>query len=739
MARLHDALKNTNYTGHDLEIFVIRILFCLYAEDTGIFNNYQFTDFIKRNSEDNPQNLGYQIQSLFRILNQKPEDRQTNLTEEQKKFPYVNGKLFEEQIIPPAFNNEIYNELVHACNFDWSTISPSIFGSLFQYVIEPENRRNLGAHYTSEANILKVINSLFMTDLWKEFNKIKNNNGKLKKFHEKIGNLKFFDPACGCGNFLIVSYRELRLLEYEILKILINADEQVHFSPGTLTKIKIDHFYGIEIEEFPARIAQVAMWFIEHQMNLKYETLDIHSDNLPLKSSLNIYNENALRTDWTKILHPSSNVYVLGNPPFVGARLQSSSQKADMKLIFKGFKRYNDLDYVTCWYKKALDYIQDTNIECAFVSTNSICQGQQVNILWKQLHDKYNFYINFAHQTFGWDNEAKNAAGVYVIIVGFSLKERKNKIIYHYKKYNSLIPDYTPVKHINSYLLNYKEIFVNSSRSPLCEVPKPAFGSMPNDNGNFLFSLSEKNRFLSEEPGAKKYFKEFLSAKKYLNNEKRYCLWLDNITPTELKNLPKTFQRVMNVKEKRLESTREATKELAKFPEKFGEIRQPNTNYILIPRVSSGNREYIPMSFFNKDKIVGDTCLFVASDDLSIFGILTSKMHMAWVNYVGGKLKGDYRYSNTLVYNTFPFPEKFSMKKKDVVRIKAQNVLDIRDNFPNESLSNLYDPNLMPPVLKKAHHELDKAVDKLYNPKPFKDDNDRMRLLFKKYENLVNN
>ena len=381
LAELHDALEKTNYTGHELEIFIIRILFCLYAEDTRIFNNYQFEDFIKNNGKEHPQKLGQEIQLLFRIMNQKEDERQTILTEEQKAFPYVNGKLFEEQIVPPAFNREIYNKLIEACNFDWSQISPSIFGSLFQYVINPEERRNFGNHYTSESNIIKMINSLFMNELWEEFKKTRRSKVKLERLHEKIGNLKFFDSACGCGNFLIVPYRELRLLEFEIIKILKKYDDtsfQTHFSFDKLTKIKIDHFYGIEIEEFPARIAQVAMWFIEHQMNLKYETLNIHQDNLPLKSSLNIVNDNTLRMDWTEFLKPPHEVYILGNPPFVGSRNQTKKQKEDMKIVFNKMKRIGLLDYVSAWYRKTAKYIQNTNIEITFVSTNIICQGDQV-------------------------------------------------------------------------------------------------------------------------------------------------------------------------------------------------------------------------------------------------------------------------------------------------------------------------------------------------------------------------
>ena len=739
MADLHDSLKETNYTGHNLEVFIIRILFCLYAEDTGIFNNHQFTNFVKRNGEDNPQKLGEDIQLLFRIMNQKEEERQIILTDEQNSFPYVNGKLFEEQIIPPAFNQSIYNKLVKACHFDWSSISPSIFGSLVQYVIKPEERRNLGAHYTSEENIKKVIDSLFLDELWKLFNESKHSNVKLKRLHEKIGSLKFLDPACGCGNFLIVTYKELRLLEYEILKILKNENDgtrQTHFSFDKLTKIRIDNFYGIEIEEFPSRVAQVAMWFIEHQMNLMYETLDIHQDNLPLKSSLNIYHGNALRMDWKEIIEPTNNLYILGNPPFAGKQEQNQQQKNEMKNIFKGYKNIGKLDYVTAWYKKAAEYIQNTDIECAFVSTNSICQGEQVEILWKKLKKETNIVFNFVHQTFKWSNEAKNNAGVYVIIIGFSIKERKIKKIFNYKKPNSTIPDEKIVKQINSYLVESDEIYIKSLRKPLSNVPEMTFGSMPNDGGNLLLTEEEKNNLILNEPESQLFIKKLISAKEYLNNENRFCLWLKDITPSQLSNCPIVKEKIQKVKEHRLNSSREATKKLARYPQIFGEDRQPNNDYILIPLTTSENREYIPISIMNKNIISNNTNGIVNTNDKYIFGILTSKMHMVWMKYVCGRLKGDYRYSISLVYNNFPFPKNISENNKNEIRMSVDKILRIRQKYADESLSNLYNPLLMPIDLKKSHEKLDKLVDKSYGNKKFKNENDRIEFLFKKYKEI---
>ena len=741
MADLHDSLKETNYKGHQLEIFIIRILFCLYAEDTGIFNNYQFTDFVKRYGSDNPQDLGQKIQFLFRVLNQKETERQTINADDINDFPYVNGKLFEEQIIPPSFNQAIYNKLVRACYFDWSSISPSIFGSLFQYVIEPENRRNLGAHYTSESNILKVINTLFMDELWLEFEKSKRSNRKLRNLHEKIGELKFFDPACGCGNFLIVAYRELRLLEYEILKILKNDSEdntrQTYFEAGLFTKIKISSFYGIEIEEFPSRIAQVAMWFIEHQMNLMYETLDIHKDNLPLKSSLNIHNKNALELDWGEILPPNDNVYVFGNPPFVGKQEQSDKQKEEMKEVFKGFKKVGSLDYVAAWYKKACEYIENTGIEVAFVSTNSICQGEQVAILWQQLKQRHDIKINFAHQTFKWSNEAKNNAGVYVVIVGFSLNDRKEKIIFTYGKPNSEIPNYSIAEKINSYLVEGEEVFVKSMRKPLCDVDKMFLGSIPRDGGNLILSPDEKEKLIKNESLSEKYIRPLIGARQYLNNEKRYCLWLEDVLPSELQKMPLVLNRVNDVKAFRLESPREQTRNLAKYPTLFAEIRQPKTDYILVPLTTSENRDYVPIGFMDKDIIVNNSVSVIESDDLLLFAVLTSKMHMTWMRYVCGRLESRYRYSASIVYNNFPFPEKISEQLSDKIIKTSENLLEIREKYSSERLADLYNPILMPNDLRKCHEQLDNLIDKTYRNKKFIDDNDRMNFLFKKYSELI--
>lgn len=749
MAKLHDALKENNYPEEDLEQFLTRLLFCLYAEDTGIFNKFQFRDYIFGRTNDdliraetNFERTGEKIIHLFRTLDKAPEDRQTNLSSVLMDFPYVNGNLFSRKLDTPSFNRKMFHDLKEACDFNWADISPAIFGSLFQYVIDEEVRRQQGAHYTDESNVMKVVNSLFLNNLWKEFNSAGNNIHKLTVLRDKLGALRFLDPACGCGNFLIIAYRELRLLELEILKkILYGGTSQRRLSSDKISVIRVENFYGIEFSDSAVNIAKIAMWFIEHQMNLKFDSINYHESNLPLKSEANIVKANALRIDWADVLPPSNNVYVLGNPPFAGKKQQSKPQKADMKYVYEEnladgeskFKNYNNLDYVTAWYKKALDYIDGTNIEVAFVSTNSICQGEQVPILWKQLHERYDFCINFAHKTFRWSNEAERNAGVFVIIIGFSKKERESKYLFTYETPNSKF-EALKVKNINSYLIDYDDLIIDSRTNPISDVLPIKFGNMPNDNGNFLLSKEEMLNLVNDEPEAKKYIKKFIGAKEYINGIEKYCLWLKDCEPADLIHLNNVKARVEGVRNHRLNSTRDRTRELANYPCLFAEIRQDDeSDYVVIPRVSSEGREYIPMGFCGSDSIVGDSCLFVNNASLYDFGILTSKMHMTWVSYVCGRLKGDYRYSNKIVYNNYPFPTDVSENNRSKVIEHSQAVLDIRDRYSRSSLADLYNLLLMPSDLRKAHDNLDKAVDKCYRSKKFKDELDRMKFLFDLY------
>lgn len=735
MGKLHDKLKENGYEGHDLEVYLVRLLFCLFADDTGIFEKDIFLDFIQNRTSSDGSDLAARLTELFQVLNTPEEKRPKTLDDSLSIFPYINGKLFEEQLLVASFDREMRRILFESCYLDWGKVSPAIFGSLFQSVMDPELRRDLGAHYTSEKNILKLINQLFMDELWEKFHKSKKNINRLKQFHDKIADLKFFDPACGCGNFLIIAYRELRLLEIEIIKILYSRSDgeiQQSFHIQEISRIDVDSFYGIEIEEFPARITEVSMWMMDHLMNRELSiAIGYYYTRLPLNNAANIIIENALRVDWEKLVPKDKIHYIIGNPPFGGKQRQSNIQKEDMRLVFNGLKNYGVLDYVSAWYFKAAQYIQESTITVAFVSTNSITQGEQVSILWDELFNNYHVKIHFAHKTFKWTNEASGKAAVYVIIIGFSIFDLKKKFIFEYESPTS-DPHELKVKNINPYLVEGDDLTVSSRRTSICDVPEIKFGSMPNDGGNLLLSPLQKIELLKEEPNAAKYVKPLISAKQYLNGDERWCLWLKDSNPSELRKLPKIMERVQKVREHRLDSKRKSTRQLAEYPTLFGEDRQPNSDYVLIPLTSSENRKYIPISFFNKDFIVNNTCAVIPNANLYHFGILMSGMHMTWVKYVCGRLKGDFRYSNNIVYNNFPWPENPSDKHIKVIQDKSQKILDVRDEFKSNSLADLYDSILMPPKLRKAHNELDNAVDKAYGKK-FNNDSMRMKLLFELY------
>ncbi len=735
MGKFHDRLKEIGYDGHPLEVYLVRILFCLFAEDTAIFNKQQFQDYIEQRTNEDGSDLAGKLQELFQVLNTPVDKRFKTLDEQLNDFPYVNGKLFEENLSIASFDAKMRQSLLECCYIDWSRISPAIFGAMFQSVMNPEERRNLGAHYTSEKNILKLIKPLFLDDLWNEFETVKNNESKLTAFHEKISRLKFLDPACGCGNFLVITYRELRLLELEILRTLNkNDDRQLRTTIDDIVLLDVDMMYGIECEEFPAQIAQVAMWLIDHQMNLLIGSeFGQYFARLPLKKSANIVHSNALRIDWESVVPKSELSYILGNPPFIGKHLQSKEQSEDTELIFNDIKGAGVLDYVACWYIKAAKYIQNTEIKVAFVSTNSISQGEQVGILWNEMFNKYTIKIHFAHRTFKWNNEAKGVAAVFVVIIGFANIDINSKLLYEYENPNSEAHE-LKVKNLNPYLIEGSEITIIKRNSPISVVPEMFKGSQPTDGGNLLMNDDEKNELLKYEPAATKYIKPFMSAREFLNKENRWCLWLVDVKPDELKKMPLVLKRIDEVKKMRLDSTKAATIKWADFPALFSENRQPKSNYILIPRHSSENRKYIPFGFFTPEYIVGDSCSSIPDATLFHFGVLTSLMHMTWVNYVCGRIKSDFRYSNDIVYNNFPWPENPAEKNKKLVEDKAQAVLDVRKEFPGSSLADLYDPLTMPPKLVKAHNELDKAVDLCYRSQPFANETKRIEFLFELYE-----
>lgn len=728
MGKLHDKLEESGYEGHSLEVFLVRLLFCLFADDTGIFEKDTFKEAIEVKTNEDGSDLGSWLAQFFQVLNTTQEKRLKNLDEHLSLFPYVNGKLFEEPLPISAFNSRMREILLECSALDWGKISPAIFGSMFQSVMNPEERRNLGAHYTSEKNILKLIKPLFLDELQDEFSKIKQNKKKLVEFHQKLGTLKFLDPACGCGNFLIITYRELRLLELEVLKILYGKQQVTTIE--NIMHVEVDQFYGIEYDEFPARIAEVAMWLMDHQMNLLVsEAFGLYYARLPLRKSATIVHGNALRTDWEQVVPKTELSYILGNPPFVGSRTMSREQKTEMKEVFNGLKGIGDLDYVAAWYKLSFEYLLGTNIKCAFVSTNSITQGLQVSVLWKDLIER-GLSINFAHTTFKWNNEAKGKAAVYCVIVGFSNLNEKEKKLFIYEDVSGE-PYLQIVKVINPFLVAAKNLFLNSRSKPVSNIPNMVFGNMPADGGRFLFTDEEKILFVNNFPCSNNFFKPLISAREFLNAEKRWCLWLKNAKPNELKSCPPILDRIKEVKAIREKSSRP---HLASIPNLFAQITQPDkSDFLLIPRHTSERRKYIPLGFFDDSNIAHDSCLIVPNATLYHFGHLTSEMHMAWVKYTCGRLESRFRYSKDIVYNNYPWPKEPSEKNKKNVESKAQKVLDVRAEFPTSSLADLYDPLTMPPKLVKAHQELDKAVDLCYRPQPFTSETARIEFLFDLY------
>ena len=721
MGKLHDKLKDVGYDGHPLELFLVRLLFLGFAEDTSIFEKRAFLEFLENKTSEDGSDLGSKLTELFQVLNTPFEKRLKNLDESLATFPYVNGKLFEEFLPIPSFDSKMREILLECCYLDWSKISPAIFGSLFQSIMDKEHRRNLGAHYTSEANILKLIRPLFLDELYEKFEKVKKNKKQLAEFHKELSTLHFLDPACGSGNFLIIAYRELRILELEILKILYSENV---LDISSIVWCDVDQFHGIEVEEFPAQIAQVAMWLIDHQMNMMIsEHFGQYFVRLPLNKSANIVHANSLQISWEDVISKEKLTYILGNPPFIGERYQSKQQRLDLENLFNAKVK---LDYVTAWYLKASRYIQDTKIKVAFVSTNSIVQGEQISILWKPLFENYKIKIHFAHQTFNWSNEAKSNAAVYVVIIGFASFDITNKKIFEYENINEE-PFEKEAKNINPYLVDSNDFFIEKRSKPLCNVTKMQTGSRANDQGKLLFSEDEKNEFIQKEPLSEKYFRQVMGAKEFINSIPRFALWLEDVNPSELRQMKYVLQIIEDIKKFR-----------DKTPHLFGSIRNPKHNYLFIPQMSSQRREYIPIGFLNKSIIPLDPHFVIDKATLYDFGILTSKFHMVWVDYVCGRLKSDYRYSNSIVYNNYPFPKNVSEKQKKAVEEKAQNVLNIRSQFSDCSLADLYDPLSMPPNLKKAHQELDKAVDNCYGSKLFKNDKERIEFLFGLYEEYLN-
>lgn len=726
-------------TLKSLNMLCVRLVFCLYAEDAGIFGKrLMFHDYLSRFET---RDLRRALIDLFRVLDTKVENRDPYMEEELAQFPYVNGGLFaNEDIEIPNLNDTVKELLLSKASedFDWSEISPTIFGAVFESTLNPETRRSGGMHYTSIENIHKVIDPLFLDSLTEELQEIKQisviktKKKRLEEFQNKLASLKFLDPACGSGNFLTETYLSLRKLENETISELTGG--QILFGDESISPIKVSigQFYGIEINDFAVTVAKTALWIAESQMMKETENiLHINLDFLPLKSYTNITEGNALRIDWNDVIPKEELNYIMGNPPFVGARLMNKEQKDDLVRLFSKESKAGNLDYVSSWYMKATQYIQKTNIKCAFVSTNSICQGEQVSILWKPLIEKYNIFINFAYRTFRWDSEASSKAHVHCIIVGFSTINEKEKYLYDNIKVKKC-------SNINAYLMEAPNIFVESHSQPLCKNVKPInAGSLPNDGGYLLLSENEKDSLIKKYPILNKYIKQYMMGRELLNNIKKYCLWFYEEDITPIQNISEIRNRLYAVKQKRLESPKEKTREQADIPYLFTEIRQPKSDYLAIPKTSSFTRKYIPVGFLNKDIIIGSEMRIIPNATIYDFGIIESNVHMAWMKSFCGRMKSDFIYSASIVYNNFPWcnPTK---EHKEKIEKTAQAILDARALYPNSSLADLYDELTMPKELRKAHQENDKAVMEAYGFDWKKmTESDCVAELMKMYENLI--
>jgi hypothetical protein len=749
LGRLHDALKASGYEGHALEVLLVRLLFCLFADDTGIFQPAQsFRDFVEERTAPDGSDLGPRLGQLFQVLNTHEARRNKHIDEQLNRFAYINGKLFEETLPMADFSTAMREALLDACALDWSAISPAIFGSLFQSIMDEKARRNLGAHYTSEANILKLIKPLFLDELHAEFERIKGNRHKLVEFHTKLKQLTFFDPACGCGNFLVISYRELRELELQVLR----ADNELSAHKGQLSVdvnnligVNVDQFYGIEIEEFPAQIAQVALWLVDHQMNLRVSVeFGLYFARIPLKSTPHIQHGNALRVDWNDVLPAQRCSYVLGNPPFVGAKFMDDAQREDSRNVFEGIDNSGLLDFVAAWYVKATRYVKsETNCRCAFVSTNSITQGEQVGVLWGWMLSQ-GIRIQFAHRTFNWSNEARGKAAVHCVIVGFGLQDLSNKTIYEYEDIKGM-PLAVPAKNINPYLVDAPDVVLPRRNGPICDVPEIGIGNKPIDGGNYLFSAEERDAFIALEPQSEKWFRRWLGADEFLNGYERWCLWLGDCPPSELRAMPEAMKRVQAVKNARLASKSAPTRKLADTPTRFHVENMPDSSYLVLPEVSSERRVFIPFGFENPETLCSNLVKVAPNASLLHFGVLTSTMHNAWVRFTCGRLKSDFRYSSSVVYNNYPWPgfagEPLSDKHRNAIEQTAQCVLDARAQFADASLADLYDPLTMPPALLKAHQKLDAAVDAAYQhsggKKSYASDAERVAFLFELYQRIT--
>jgi len=758
---IHDALKDTGYTGHDLERLLVRLVFCLFADDTGIFNPRDlFQELIETRTREDGSDLGGWLMHLFQVLNTAEEDRLTSLDEDLKKFPYVNGDLFAEPLSIPAFTAELRQAVINACAFDWSAISPAIFGSLFQSVMDADERRAKGAHYTTEKNILKLIEPLFLDELHAEFARLKARKDtrrrvELQAFQKKLASLTFFDPACGCGNFLVISYRELRRLETDVIRELMDYERdaegelQRRFDAAELSLVNVDQFFGIELEEFPARIAETAMWMMDHIMNNRLSLeFGLNAARFPLRASPSILAaEDALEIDWAQLLPPEKCSYILGNPPFRGAKFQSADQRAQIRRIADLGGSGGTLDFVTGWFLKAVAYVRATppgkgGARIAFVSTNSITQGEQVAQLWPLLFGKYRMEISFAHRTFSWGSDARGKAHVHVVIIGLDRREDvpKERRLFSYDDVNGN-PHESRHKVLTAYLIDGSllinhHLTVKEVSKPINGMPKLVTGSKPIDDGNLILNEAEKAELIKESPALTPYVRPFLGSREFLNGGRRSILYLADCPLDLIAASSDVRSRLTQVRQFREKSRSRPTQAIAALPSQFHVTVVPNGAYLAVPQVSSERREYIPIGWLEPPTIPSDKLRVLQEATLTEFACLTSVMHMAWMRTVTGRMKSDYMYSVGVVYNTFPLPP-VSQEKLSKLEPLARAVLDARSEHPDATLAQLYDPDLMPPGLRKAHRALDRAVDAMYRKAPFASDRERVEHLFTLYEKMI--
>ena len=755
VGRLHDALADAGYGGHDLERLLVRIVFCLFADDTGVFEPRDiFLDFVETRTREDGSDLGALLMQVFQVLNTPESDRLATLDEDLARFPYVNGSLFDGPLRIPAFDSDMRERLLDVCRFDWSNISPAIFGSLFQSVMDPAQRRAQGAHYTTEKNILKVIEPLFMDDLRAEFERLRARQGgaglrRLREFQAKLGSLTFFDPACGCGNFLIIAYRELRLLEIEVLKEIYPRDSQDYRQTDALAQalsvVDVDQFYGIELGEFPSRIAETALWMMDHIMNNRLsQEFGLIFARIPLEKSPHIVHGDALETDWSELLPPGDCSFVFGNPPFVGAKLQTSEQRAQVRGMAALGKSGGTLDYVAAWFIKAGEYVKGSMARIGFVATNSITQGEQVAQLWPVLFERCKLEIAFAHRTFAWGSDARGKAHVHVVILGLNRQDatRSDRRLFSYPDINGELEE-SRHSTLSPYLfdaggLSDPHLVVRKESGPINGMGKLIIGSKPIDGGNYIFRREERAEFLDAEPDAATWLRPFVGAREYLQGGERWILALHDAPPNVLARLPRVRERIAAVRAYREESKSAPTQKLAATPTLYHVNVIPTAPFLVVPKVSSERREYVPAGWLAPPMVPSDLVFVLQNGSLADFALLTSAMHMAWLRHIGGRLESRYRYSIGLVYNTFPTPAGYRNGGADPSKLElmAQAVLNARATHPGATLADLYDPDLMPPNLRRAHQTLDRAVDRLYRRAGFAFERERVEHLFGLYEKM---